>query len=220
MKQLVVMMGVLLMTVSIQAQVNGGDIELPVPDKEGGLPFMKTLAVRASARDFDTMMVKLTEISNLLWAANGINRPEQDKRTASSALNAQDIDLYVLMDEKVYLYDPDHHLMKFVASGDHRKAVAGSQEIFAQVPVMVVLVSDISRFRMGDESSRLNWAAIDAGIVSQNISLYCASAGLGTVPRATMDIPKLKQVLGLKETQYPMLNHPVGFKKQVVAAPH
>lgn len=219
MKLVGVIIGLVCMTGSIQAQLNV-DIELPVPDKEGGLPFMKTLSVRASARDFDTMMVELTRISNLLWAANGINRPDQDKRTAPSALNAQDIDLYVLMNEKVYLYDPAKHILKFVVTGDHRRLVAGSQEMFALVPVMVVLVSDISRFRMGEESARLNWAAIDAGIVSQNISLYCASTGLGTVPRATMDIPKLKEVMGLKETQYPILNHPVGFKKQVVTTPH
>lgn len=218
MKLLGVILVILLMNGFIQSQDNV-NIELPVPDKEGGLPFMKALSVRASARDFDTMKVELTRISNLLWAANGINRPELDKRTAPSALNAQDIDLYVLMNEKVYLYDPAKHILKFVVTGDHRRLVAGSQEIFAQVPLMVVLVSDISRFRMGEESARLNWAAIDAGIVSQNISLYCASAGLGTVPRATMDILKLREVLGLKETQYPILNHPVGIKKQVVTAP-
>lgn len=216
MQKTVVMLAILCMAVLLTAQ-ESMDIKLPVPDKEGGLPLMKALSVRASAREFDTKMLDLQEISDLLWAANGINRPDAEKRTAPSALNAQDIDLYILMNEKAYLYDPVGHLLKFIAEGDFRAAVAGSQEVFATVPVMVILISDISRFRFGDEATRLNWAALDAGIVSQNISLYCASAGLGTVPRATMDILKIREGLQLKDSQHPVLNHPVGYKKNIPA---
>jgi SagB-type dehydrogenase family enzyme len=212
MQKTLAMIAILCMAVFLTAQ-ESMDIKLPVPDKEGGMPLMKALSVRASAREFDTKMVDLQQISELLWAANGINRPDAEKRTASSALNAQDIDLYLLMNEKAYLYDPAGHFLKFIAAGDFRAAVAGTQEVFATVPVMVVLVSDISRFRFGEEATRLNWAALDAGIVSQNISLYCTSASLGTVPRATMDIPKIREVLQLKDTQHPILNHPVGYKK-------
>lgn len=219
MKYFVSLILLVFFTYSPRAQDNS-DIILPEPDKSGGMPLMQAFSSRASAREFDTRSVDLSLISNLLWAANGINRPESGKRTAPSAINAQDIDLYVLMNEQVYLYDPVSHVLKFIATGDFRKTVAASQEVFAEVPVMIILVSDISRFRFGDETGKLNWAAMDAGIVSQNISLYCTSAGLATVPRATMDIPGLREALSLKDTQHPMLNHPVGYKKTTGAEKH
>jgi nitroreductase len=80
-------------------------------------------------------------------------------------------------------------------------------------PVVLLLVSDISRFRAGAQELKLEWAAIDTGIVSQNISIFCAATGLGTRPRASMDREKLRSLLQFKDTQYPLLNHPVGYKK-------
>jgi len=77
---------------------------------------------------------------------------------------------------------------------------------------MLVLVSDISRFRSGGDSLKITWAYADAGIVSQNIALYCASAGLATRPRGTMDQEKLRTILQLKDSQYPVLNNPVSYK--------
>jgi SagB-type dehydrogenase family enzyme len=188
-------------------------IILSSPDLTRGLPVMKALSLRASEREFDTTSLSLKDLSDLLWAANGINRPEVGKRTAPSAINAQDIDVYVCMKSGVYLYNADKHVLNIVAPGDHRKLAAGSQEDVSKAPVICLMVSDISRFSRGEDSKKMVWAAEDAGIVSQNISIFCASVGFATVPRATMDQQKLRGVLQLKDSQHLMLNNPVSYKK-------
>jgi SagB-type dehydrogenase family enzyme len=193
---------------------NPQTIHLEPPDLKRGLPVLEALSLRASATEFDTASLSLRDLSDLLWAANGINRPESGKRTAPSAMNAQDIDLYVFMEPGVYLYDPKSHSLNSVAEGDHRISVVGKQKHFAQAPVMCVLVSDISRFPTGDEAKRMVWAAEDAGIVSQNISIFCASVGLATRPRASMDIDTLREILNLTDDQRIMLNHPVSNQKK------
>jgi len=187
-------------------------VELNPPDKDRGLPVMKALSLRASASEWDTTSLSLQDLSDLLWAAIGVNRPEEGKRTAPSALNAQDIDLYVFMKSGVYLYDSKEHLLEPVADGDFRKFVADRQQEVASTPVICVMVSDISRFRFGEEDQKLTWAAMDAGTVSQNIGLFCAGTGLATRPRANMDQQKLREILQLKESQHLMLNNPVSYR--------
>ena len=194
------------------AALNTGTIVLEPPDTEGGIPAMKAFALRASHREFDTSDLALKDLSNLLWAANGINRPESGKRTAPSAHNAQDVDIYVFLKSGAYLYDARNHLLASVVEGDYRKAVAGRQEGMANAPAMLVLVSDISRFGSGTDSSKILMSYADAGIVSQNINLFCAASGLATVPRGTMDSEKLREILKLKDSQYPILNNPVARK--------
>ncbi|MCK9616287.1 MAG: SagB/ThcOx family dehydrogenase [Lentimicrobiaceae bacterium] len=188
-------------------------IVLNPPDLKRGLPVMTALSLRASATEFDTAMISLRDLSDLLWASNGINRPESDKRTAPSAMNAQDIDVYVCMKTGIYLYDVKNSMLNLIAAGDYRKLVAVQQEFVTKAPVICLLVSDISRFPHGEESLKMTWAAEDAGMVSQNISLFCASAGLSTRPRAYMDQDQLKKIMKLKESQHLMLNHPVSYKK-------
>jgi SagB-type dehydrogenase family enzyme len=188
-------------------------IILNPPDLTRGLPVMTALSLRASATEFDTTSLNLQDMSDLLWAANGINRPESGKRTAPSARNYQDIDVYVVMKSGVYLYDHTKHCLDFIQSGDHRAHVAGIQEHFAVAPLFCVLVSDFSRFTREEDALKRDWAAFDAGIVSQNISVFCASVGLDTRVRAWMDKEKLREVLKLKDSQHLMLNHPVGYKK-------
>jgi SagB-type dehydrogenase family enzyme len=189
-------------------------IILNPPDLTRGLPVMKALSLRASGKDFDTTALKLQDLSDLLWAANGINRMETGKRTAPSAMNAQDIDVYVSMKSGIYLYDAKRHVLESVVGGDFRKLLADKQENFATAPVICLLVSDISRFRSGDDALKMTWAAFDAGIVSQNISLFCASLGLDTRPRASMDQQKLRTLLKLKDSQHLMLNNPVSYQKK------
>jgi SagB-type dehydrogenase family enzyme len=187
------------------------DILLNDPDMERGLTIMKAFGRRASATSFSTRELSLQDLSDLLWATNGINRPESGKRTAPTAVNAQDIDIYVLLKSGSYLYDFKNHTLKAISDGDNRKLVSDRQTSFASAPVMLVLVSDISRFRGDDNARKLSWAAMDAGIVSQNINLFCAGTGLVTRPRASMDIEGLKKLLLLTDNQYPLLNNPVGY---------
>lgn len=196
---------------SLFAQVQ--TIALNKPDTNRGLPVMKALAQRSSQMKFDTLDLKLQDMSDLLWAANGVNRADLGKRTAPSAMNSQDIDVYVVMKKGAYLYDAKKHQLDLVASGDFRLQVAGRQTNYAGAPLFCVLVSDISRFKSGTDSTKLQMAAMDAGIVSQNIGLFCAGLGFATHPRVTMDVPGLKKTLKLTGSQYPMLNNLVAYWK-------
>ncbi len=213
MKKIIIHILLVVMTGSLFAQGTKA-IVLNQPDKTRGLPYMEAMSLRASVREFDATALKLQDLSDLLWAANGINRPDEGKRTAPSAMNAQDIDIYVLMESGIYLYDPKEHLLEPVVDGDHRMLVAGRQVEVAEAPVICLLVSDISRFRAGEDSLKLVWAAMDAGIVSQNINIFCAATGLTTRPRATMDQEKLREILELKDSQHLMLNNPVSYRKE------
>jgi len=189
-------------------------IVLNPPDEDKGFSVLKSLSLRASAAEFDTSSIGLQDLSNLLWASDGINRPEEGKRTAPSAVNAQDIDVYVFMKTGTYLYNAKKHLLDLIVDRDYREIIADKQANVLKAPVICLLVSDISRFAFGNDSLKLVWAAEDAGIVSQNISLFCASAGLATRPRAFMDQQKLREVLDLKDTQHLMLNNPVSYKSK------
>jgi SagB-type dehydrogenase family enzyme len=213
MKKMIIHILLVIMTGSLFAQ-DTETIVLNPPDKERGLPFMEAMSLRASVTEFDAIPLKLQDLSDLLWAANGINRPDEGKRTAPSAMNAQDIDIYVLMESGIYFYDPKEYLLQPVVDGDHRMLVASRQVEVAEAPVICLLVSDISRFRAGEDSLKLVWAAMDAGIVSQNINIFCAATGLTTRPRATMDQEKLREILELKDSQHLMLNNPVSYRKE------
>ncbi|MDD6209794.1 MAG: SagB/ThcOx family dehydrogenase [Bacteroidales bacterium] len=177
--------------ISINAQ-NLETIKLNAPDKQRGESVMQAFSKRQSTRTFSDKKLTLQDLSDLLWAANGINRPESGKRTAPSAMNKQDVEVYVCTEEGSYQYNPKSHSLDPVSKGDVRPLKA---------PVCLVLVTDT------DDT----WAALDAGIVSQNISVFCAGTGLATVPRGSMDKDELKKALKLKDSQHLMLNHPVGY---------
>jgi SagB-type dehydrogenase family enzyme len=212
MKKIIILIWFTIFTSSLFAQ-GTKTIVLNPPDTTRGLPVMKALSLRASAKEFDTTRINLRDLSDLLWAANGVNRHESGKRTAPSALNAQDIDVYVFMKSGIYLYNAKKHLLEFIVDNDYRNLIADKQVNVAKAPLICLLVSDISRFASGKDSLKLVWAAEDAGIVSQNISLFCAAVGLATRPRAFMNQQKLLEILKLKDSQHLMLNNPVSYKK-------
>lgn len=168
------------------------DIVLNLPDLSRGETVMQALAKRRSTRAFAGKPLALQDLSDLLWAANGINRPADGRRTAPSALNRQDIRVYVCLESGNYLYDPQANRLRAVSAEDVRPDGA---------PVCLVLVSD------GDEA----YSGIDAGIVSQNISLFCSGVGLVTYPRGTMDRSRLPKALKLSGSQQLQLCHPVGY---------
>jgi SagB-type dehydrogenase family enzyme len=185
-------------------------VKLNAPNKSRGVAVMKALADRHSEREFDGRDISLQDISDLLWAANGVNRAD-GKRTAPSAMNRQEIDVYCVNKEGAYLYDAAAHTLKPVSKGDYRKAVVGGQKFDSLAPVWLVLVANLEK--LGDptlEQTRLV-AAMDAGIVCQNINIFCSAAGLSTVPRATLDRDALKSALKLSDKQLLMLNNPVGY---------
>ena len=188
-------------------------IKLPQPNLNRTGAVMKALSERHSTREFASKALSLADLSDLLWAANGINRKDSGKRTAPSAMNKQDVDVYVVLPEGSYLYDAKNHQLNLVAEGDNRAAVAGGQAFVKSAPVSLVLISDLSRLGDAKKLHTQLIGAMDAGIVSQNISIFCSAAKLATVPRASMDNNQLKKVLKLKDTQIPMMNHPVGYFK-------
>jgi SagB-type dehydrogenase family enzyme len=188
-------------------------VKLNAPSKERGANIMQALAGRHSTREFSTEKLSLQDLSDLLWAANGVNRPD-GRRTAATARNNQDIDVYVITGEGAYVYDPKAHELKPVAAGDYRELIADVQASIKDAPVSLLMVSDLSRFTGLDIETQKQWGALDAGIVSQNIMLFASACGLVTVPRAFMKKDELRKVLKLSDTQVPMINNPVGYPKK------
>ena len=193
------------------AEPNGE--KLP-PPRKGEDAFMKILAKRASSRAFlPTKVFPRELLSDLLWAANGINRPESGKRTAPTAMNWQEIDLYVAMEEGLFLYDPQGHLLVKVKGGDWR-AKTGGQPFVAKAPVNLVLVVDEKRMGNLPPEKKAFFGAIDSGFISQNVYLFCASRGLATVVRAGLDRDKLQEEMGLRAEQRVIVAQSVGFPEE------
>ena len=181
------------------------DISLPAPSSLRGGNLMLAFKNRTSVREYSKTDIALQDLSDLLWAANGINRPETGKLTAPTAQNKQEISLYVLKKEGAYRYDAKQHSLVSVAEGDLRPLAAGRQEFVMKAPVVLLIVGDYSVF-----PAERNLAPIDAGYVSQNIYLFCSGNDLGTVARATMEKEALAKALKLPADHHPILNHPVG----------
>ena len=211
MKKGVLICLILSLMINLSAQ-NNESIVLNPPSKDRGKTVIDAMWNRASPREFDTKKISHRDLSDLLWAANGINRPEDGKRTAPSAMNAQDVDVFVFNETGVYIYNAQKNSLDLVVKGDHRKIFSGPQDD-SYPPLLLLLVSDISRFRVGDDALKLEWAAIDTGIVAQNILLFCTSIDMVGRPRAFMNKESIKELLSLNEKQYPILNIPVAYKK-------
>ncbi len=186
------------------------DICLPDADMSGGIPLMAALKHRRSSRAFATRTLPDDVLSNLLWAANGINRPETGGRTAASVCNWQEIDIYVLRAEGSYAYDPQAHRLTGVIAGDLR-AAAGVQGFVAKAPVVLVYVADLAKMTGADADGQRFYPASDTGYVSAAVYLYCASQGLATVALISVDKPVLHRRLALRVDQAIILTQPVGY---------
>jgi len=187
-------------------------IPLPTPRTEGGKPLMDILKARASARVFSPEALPPQVLSNLLWAAFGVNRAD-GRRTAPSARNWQEIDVYVVLPEGAYLFDAKAHALKPVVAGDHR-ARTGTQAYVATAPVNLVYVADMARTGQSPAEERDLFTPADAGFVAENAYLFCASEGLAVVVRGLIDRPALAKVLGLRADQKIMLAQTIGYPKK------
>lgn len=192
----------------------GADINLPAPSQSGGATLTEALATRRSCRQFDpSRPLTAQQLSDLLWAACGVNRPDEGKRTNPTALNKQEISVYVFSADGVTLYDPFANTLRPIADGDHRQLVAGQQSFVTNAPVSLVLVADVALFGDPANPHSSTMAAVDAGIVCENINLFCAANGLATVPRASMDTKAISLLLNLTPAQLPLMNNPVGYAR-------
>lgn len=190
-------------------------ISLPRPRIEGGKPLMVALKDRCSTKEFSREAVSMEILSNLLWAADGINRPDSEKRTAPSAANSQNIDIYILLTQGVYLYDVKAHRLVPVLAEDLRPLSAGPQDYAKEAPLHLLYVADYTRIgRIPDRSKQVFISACNTGAITQNVGLYCASVGLGSAVRGTMDISALHKKLKLRDDQELMLNQVVGYPKK------
>ena len=187
-------------------------IQLPRPQTDGGKPLMQVLKDRKSSRQFGSEKLPPQILSNMLWAANGINRPD-GKRTAPTARNKQEIDVYVALEEGLYLYDAKTHTLVPVLAGDIR-AATGLQPFVKDAPVNLVFVADFTK--MGDMPADQKdfYAATDTGYISQNVYLYCASEGLATVVRGMVDRPACQAAMKLRADQKIILAQTVGYPKK------
>jgi len=183
-------------------------LELPPAQKTGGLPLMDALAKRATARAFDPAELSRQDLANVLWAAWGINRPD-GKRTAPSARDRQEAEIYVLLHQGVFLFDAAKQQLVPVSTEDAR-AAGGLQPFVKDAPVTLVLVADFAKMGAGSNDDRKLYAYIDAGYISQNIYLYCASAGLATGVRAMVDRPALAAKLKLRADELIVVAQSIG----------
>ncbi|MBQ3627414.1 MAG: SagB/ThcOx family dehydrogenase [Bacteroidaceae bacterium] len=206
MKKLSLVTTFLLMGISCFAQTT----KLPTPDmKRQTISVMETYKQRKSVREYSAKALSEKDLSDLLWAAQGQNR-EDGHLTSPTAMNRQEIRLYVFTEKSVSLYDPQANTLTQVASGDHRGIMASGQDFVKNAPVVLLMVADMDKFRSNNQHAQ--WmVAVDTGIVCENINLFCSAAGLCTVPRGTMDSKAISTLLGLNDNQIPLINNPVGY---------
>jgi SagB-type dehydrogenase family enzyme len=188
-------------------------IQLLEPQLDKGRPLMQVLKDRSSSRSFSKEKLPLQVISDLLWAAFGVNRTETGKRTAPSAVNWQEIDIYVATSDGLYLYDAKAHILKPILSEDIR-AMTGRQEFVKDAPINLIYVADYSRIGTVTKEDKDFYSAADTGFISQNVYLYCASEGLATVVRGSIDRRALAKVMKLRSDQKVILAQSVGYPKK------
>lgn len=213
MRSMNMVLGVIMVTIVFAVSVlaeEHADVPLPAPRTDGGKPLMQALKDRQSSREFSPEKLPLQVVSNLLWAAAGINRADSGKRTAPSAKNWQEVDIYAFTEDGVYLYDAKTNTLKAVAKGDLRK-LTGGQDFVAAAPLNLVYVADTAKMTGSSPEDQALYAGADTGFIAQNVYLFCASEGLATVVRGSVDRKAISEALGLGGQKKVMLAHTVGY---------
>jgi SagB-type dehydrogenase family enzyme len=185
---------------------------LAPPSRHGGLPLLDALARRQSQREFSAEPLADQQLSDLLWAAAGVNRPALGGRTAPSALNAQEVVLYAAMPQGLYRYEPASHVLQLTLASDVRR-VTGYQDFVDDAALDLVFVADHARQAMVPAAQRSAYAFTAAGAMAQNVYLFCASAGLATVVRGWFDRDALARAMSLGADEQLLLAQTVGRPK-------
>lgn len=200
----------------LASRVCGADVlqpvDLPPARTAGGKPLMQTLLARHTARDFKTDKLSSQVLGDLLWAAFGVNRSQTGQRTAPSAMNSQEVDIYAALPEGLFLYDAKAHRLQPVLRQDLRSR-AGGQDSFARAPLTLLYVADLSRLTKARPETRPFYADFDAGCICQNVYLFCASEGLATVVH-DLDREPLAAAMKLPPGRRIILAQAVGFPKE------
>jgi len=201
----------LLLATLLATSLFAQDIKLPPPRKSGGMPLLDALAKRSTARAFDSRELSLEQLSGLLWASFGINRPD-GKRTAPSANNKQATDIYVLLKQGAFVYDAKSNQLTQVL-GDDVRPLGATQAFATNAPVTLIFVADLAKMGNASEEAKKNTANVNVGYISQNTYLFCASEGLVTGARASVDRKALSARLNLRPDQAIILAQSVGYPK-------
>ena len=183
-------------------------IKLPPPDKAGGKPLMQCLTERKSERKFDSKPLPPQILSDLLYAADGISRPD-GRKTVPTARNLQSQEVYAAMADGLYLYHPKTHSLDLVKAGDIREK-CGMQAIHKTAPIVLIYVGYVSKIGK-NAAEKVFYAANHAGYASQNVYLYCTSAGLATVVCGLVNKPELEKAMELPGTKRVQLTQPVAY---------
>jgi nitroreductase len=186
-------------------------LSLPKPQTQGGKPLMEALKDRRTTREFGPNKLSPQLLSNLLWAGFGVNRPETGHRTAASAMNAQEIDIYLACDDGLYLYDAPAHQLQPIFAGDIRAKTSG-QGFATNAPLTLIFVADYGRMVKARPEQKEFYSGIDTGYISQNVYLFCASEGLATVVH-DLDRKPLSDAMKLRPEQRIVLAQAVGFPR-------
>ncbi len=184
-------------------------LELPPPRSEGGKPLIQALRLRRSIRAYAERPLPPQILSDLLWAAFGINRPSGD-RTAPYWRHIMVIDVYAAMADGVWLYDPKSHALLPTLREDIR-AQTGLQDFVAKAPLNLIYVAHGERMEDISAEDRRLYASVDAAFIGQNVYLFCASEGLATVFRGAVDYQKLARTLQLGAGQFVTFAQTVGY---------
>jgi nitroreductase len=187
-------------------------VKLPAPKTEGGMPLMQALKERRSGREFSPEKLPMEQLSNLLWAAWGVNRPD-GHRTAPSARNMQEIDVYVALSDGLFLYEPKQHQLQKILSEDIR-AATGTNPYVKDAAVNLVYVADLAKANMTDQAAVEFYTGADTAFLAQNVYLFCASEKLEVVVRGSIDRPALAKIMKLRPDQKITLAQSVGFPKR------
>lgn len=188
------------------------EVQLPEPETKGGMPLMDALMNRQSTREFSEKELDHQTLSNLLWAGFGYNRPDEKKRTAPSANNKQEFEIYCAMSNGLFLWEPERNVLIPIVDEDIR-AKTGGQDFVATAPLNLIYVCNNAAFDEEMTDRRRNIVHINAGYISENVYLFCASAGLNTVARGYFDPVELPKAMLLPENKWIVLTQSVGYPK-------
>ncbi len=206
--------GCLLFAPVVANAASGGDISLPAPQIKEGMPVMQALDIRQSSRSFAETGISASQLSHILWAANGINRPETDGRTNPAALGVRSVEVYAVTEKGIYLYQPKTHALKTVAEGDFRMATTMGQDFVGTAPITLVYVSNADAWQKASHippvDKQVQFDSIAAGAMAQSVGLVAASEGLGTCVRGSIDHEAFAKVAHLQKGQTVVIAQTIG----------
>ena len=196
------------------SKASAAEISLPQPQIEAGMSVMQALEKRKTSRSFSDTDISPSQLSNILWAANGINRPESNGRTNPAALGVHSVEVYVVTAEEIYLYQPQNHTLQPIAEGDFRMTTTTGQTFVGNAPLTLVYVGNSSVWeasgRVPSDDKQVLYDSIAAGAMTQSVALIAAAEGIGTCVRGSIDHDAFGEAAHLQDGQMILLAQTLG----------